>query len=146
MAEGGTYLLVLHCRAHIVRQVGVLGPVALVPGLYLYIGSARRGLAARLARHARSLKKHRWHIDYLLDGTALRLAEIWISGSLKECALAALIRQLPEVVLPQPGLGASDCRCRTHFYRYTGNPAALRHRLAAWGLEPATALLAAPTP
>ena len=36
-------------------------------GVYVYTGSATRGLEARIARHQRADKKIRWHFDHLPD-------------------------------------------------------------------------------
>lgn len=134
-----TYLLLLHCGRFATPSVGALGSVPLVPGTYLYVGSAKRGLAARLARHRRPLKKRRWHLDYLLDGRTLTLTESWLARSVGECDLAARILALPDSSLPRRGFGASDCRCPAHFFRFSGGLADLRQLLAAWGLEPYTA-------
>lgn len=131
----GSYLLVLKCRQRQAREVGALGVVALQPGYYLYVGSARRGLAARLARHARPDKKRRWHIDYLLDGQTLMLQEIWHSCTLAECSLAASLLALPATALVMPRFGASDCRCPAHFCRYEDTLSRLRQHLQTLGLR-----------
>lgn len=130
-----TYLLLLHCPRPAAPQVGALGKVLLAPGYYIYVGSARRGLAARLARHARPWKKRRWHIDYLLDGRTLTLKEIWLSSTLNECDLAARIAALAASSLPRPGFGASDCRCPAHFYCFEGELPELHHHLFSWNLQ-----------
>jgi Uri superfamily endonuclease len=109
--------------------VGALGKISLNPGCYLYVGSARRGLEARLRRHLRPDKKLRWHIDYLLSGDALTIQAIWTGNQLAECPLAGSLLTLPEVSVLQSRLGASDCRCPAHFFRYDGEPATLRQLL-----------------
>lgn len=115
-------------------QVGALGQVSLTPGLYLYVGSARRRLDARLRRHLRPEKKRRWHIDYLLAGDdALTIQEIWTGEQLAECQLARGLLVLPHVTIPQPRLGASDCRCPAHFFRYSADLPGLRQYLASFG-------------
>lgn len=76
-ASGGwlyTLSLALPRRRRI--RVGALGTFVFPAGRYLYTGSARRGAAARIARHARRDKRLRWHIDYfrrfaLLEGIRL---------------------------------------------------------------------------
>ncbi len=97
--------------------VGVFPDVSLNPGWYLYVGSARRGLKARLARHLRYDKKRRWHIDYLLNGHSLTIHNIFLGAPGEECRLAASLLALPGVSIPQVGLGASDCRCPAHIMR-----------------------------
>ncbi len=82
------------------------------PGLYLYAGSAKRGLAARLARHLRKRKPLRWHIDRLTVAGKVVGAAVgtWRSGL--ECRVAeALARRWG---LAAAGFGSSDCRCPGH--------------------------------
>ncbi len=129
-----TYILILHCHGHAVVQVGAIGMVAVTPGFYLYVGSARRYLAARLARHQRSQKRVHWHIDYLLASDVLNIQEIWTTGRLGECALAHALLTLPTSTVPHPRLGASDCRCPAHFFSWQGSLLALRQILPSWGL------------
>lgn len=63
--DAGVYMLLIRVRqaGHIVRAHKAW---TIVPGWYVYVGSAQRGLRARLARHARRKKQPHWHIDYLL--------------------------------------------------------------------------------
>lgn len=134
-----TYLLLLACSSKAVVRVGAVGEVALTPGCYLYIGSARRHLAARLARHRRTQKPFHWHIDYLLGSGVLAIQEIWLSLTSTECALAGTLLQHPAVTVPHPRLGASDCRCPAHFLRWQEQLASIRHFLLALGLRPKSA-------
>jgi Uri superfamily endonuclease len=130
-----TYLLIIQGKVWQQFAVGALGKLALQPGCYLYVGSARRGLEARLGRHGRPAKRQRWHIDYLLSGDALTIQEIWV-GQMPECQLAGSLLALPQVSIPQPRLGASDCRCPAHFCRYDQDLATLRQYLASLGFSP----------
>jgi hypothetical protein len=59
----GIYALVLRLTGGRARlRVGALGVLSFEPGYYCYVGSARRGLKARLQRHLRrSRKKKHWH-------------------------------------------------------------------------------------
>jgi Uri superfamily endonuclease len=128
-----TYLLITQQGAGQIYRVGALGEVYLEPGWYLYVGSARRHLAARLRRHLRVEKKRRWHIDYLLTGDALTIREIWVGEPGAECRLAMNLLSLPEITIPKPRLGASDCRCPAHFFRYDGDLATMRQHLLILG-------------
>ncbi len=96
-------------------QVGRLGIFHLPAGFYMYTGSARRGLTARVSRHFSRAKTLRWHIDYLLDGHA-RIVDVRYFAR-EECALN---RATPGRVLI-PRFGASDCRagCGSHL-KYLG--------------------------
>jgi Uri superfamily endonuclease len=127
-----TYALIIICQRFKHLQVGALGEVLLAPGWYLYAGSAKRNLEARLRRHLRPEKRPRWHIDYLLTGAACEIREIW-AGEQAECRLAASLLTLPEITIPKPRLGASDCRCPAHFYRYDGDLATLQQHLLILG-------------
>ncbi len=74
--------------------VGALGVVTLERGWYAYVGSARRGRAARVARHLRTDKPLRWHADYLFARHAASLAWLIDGASTglprpAECDLAA---------------------------------------------------------
>jgi hypothetical protein len=40
-----------------------------------------------------------------------------------------------EISIPNPRLGASDCRCPAHFFRFDGDPATLQHPLQAFGFS-----------
>ena len=96
--------------------IGRLGEFDFPAGRYVYTGSARRGLEARIARHLRPEKTLRWHIDYLLAAPGVRV--IGVTRSQRgECALN---RAVPGSV-PVPRFGASDCGagCVAHL-KYLG--------------------------
>lgn len=92
-------------------QVGRLGRFHFPAGDYVYTGSAKTNLEARIARHLRRDKRLRWHIDYLLAAPGVTVAEVIRSGR-EECELN---QATPGRVLV-PGFGASDCRrgCGSH--------------------------------
>lgn len=97
-------------------EVGRLGEFSFPAGCYVYTGSARRNLEARIARHLRQEKKLRWHIDWLLTSRGVRV--VGVSRSARdECAL----NQAARGAILVPGFGASDCRagCGSHL-RYLG--------------------------
>jgi len=87
--------------------IGRLGEFDIPAGRYLYSGSARRGLEARIARHLRRQKRLRWHIDYLLRAPGVRVVGV-IRSRRGECALNRSARGRVVVA----GFGASDCRAR----------------------------------
>jgi hypothetical protein len=66
-SQPGTYALLLEATTIQDVQIGKLGVLHMLPGIYVYVGSALGpgGLAARIERHARQEKTLRWHIDYL---------------------------------------------------------------------------------
>jgi Uri superfamily endonuclease len=111
-----TYQLVIELRVPVCLRIGRLGRFDFPAGRYVYTGSARRGLAARVARHLSGRKRLRWHIDYLLAASTARVTAVRLSRR-AECTLN---RATPGVV-PGPRFGASDCRagCASHL-KYLG--------------------------
>lgn len=91
--------------------IGRLGRFDFPAGCYVYTGSARRNLDARIARHCKAQKCAHWHIDYLLAAPGVRVTKVRRSA-VPECAL----NQRTQGVGPIPGFGASDCRagCGSH--------------------------------
>jgi len=115
-SQPGTYALLL--SATVIRDVpiGKLGVLHMMPGIYVYVGSALGpgGLAARIDRHALREKMPHWHIDYLRAET--RLLAIWYARGAKhrECHWAKILARAADTQIPLEGFGASDCRCRSH--------------------------------
>jgi Uri superfamily endonuclease len=90
-------------------------------GYYLYVGSAfgPGGLAARLTHHqsTRSPRKRpHWHIDYLRPYT--HLCEIWtLAGAPRmETTWCLALMNIPGLVAPVPGFGASDSTLPAHLF------------------------------
>ena len=63
--DKGLYIAVFALTRRLRLRVGALGSFTFRAGVYLYVGSAQRNLAARVERHGRKDKPLRWHIDYL---------------------------------------------------------------------------------
>lgn len=120
---GGAYLLQLELRRPARMLVGALGKVNLPAGHYLYVGHARRGMAARVARHQRlaqeKVGKVHWHIDYLLMQPQIKRARIETFPGQGECALSREIAQREGIGVPVPRFGATDCTqgCAAHLYQ-----------------------------
>jgi len=106
----------LHIRVpHSLRiAIGALGVQGLPAGHYIYTGSARRGLRARLARHQRKRKSLRWHIDYLLRSAKIAGIDVFEIGETDECTLARQTLFLPGSQIIVRGFGSSDCGCPAH--------------------------------
>ncbi len=121
-ADGGAYGLVLWCRTAVRVRVGALGLVALRPGWYCYVGSARSGLRARLARHLRTVRKRaHWHIDYVRRRTRPVALLVWEGEEADECALSDAVAALADGSVE--GFGCSDCRCASHLHHFVRDPA-----------------------
>lgn len=85
-------------------------------GDYIYIGSAKGCLEARLRRHLKKDKKSFWHIDYLLKDERTRISQIWIILKSIECETADVFDKEPICELVKKGFGSSDCNCLTHLF------------------------------
>jgi Uri superfamily endonuclease len=116
----GSYVLVLFMQKPSWIKAGKLPKREFRPGIYLYIGRAKKHLRGRLARHLRSEKKFFWHIDYLLREA--RIKEIWYQlDFFNECHIASeIIEACGEDCSPILGFGASDCQCPSHLIYYNG--------------------------
>ncbi|HEX22686.1 MAG TPA: GIY-YIG nuclease family protein [Chromatiales bacterium] len=112
-----TYQLHIAVSRLRILSIGRLGTFRFPSGRYLYTGSARRNLVARVRRHLSQDKKLRWHIDYLLTAHAVKVVDVSLSRD-SECPLNQ--RVAGEIIVP--GFGASDCRahCGSHL-KWLGN-------------------------
>jgi Uri superfamily endonuclease len=118
----GAYVLYIDIELQLTLQVGSLGSIVFPAGRYAYVGSARRGIAARVLRHKR-LAQHKegklhWHIDYLLIHRHTELVREAVLENEIECTISKRISSMNGVTVPVPGFGSSDCRagCRAHLY------------------------------
>ena len=114
MNNSGTYALVISLQVGLRLRAGRLGIHSLIPGYYVYTGSALGGLSGRLRHHLKLEKRLHWHIDYLLREAAI--SQIWYAlGQLRlECIWNAMVKSLPGAISSIPGFGASDCQCSSH--------------------------------
>ena len=115
----GSYILFIRLDSKI--SVNIRGRLTtLVPGYYLYIGSAfgAGGLSSRLHRHMRKKKKKHWHIDQITMLKSCSIEGIAISLNNKnECEIAQTLSSI-DAIEPQDGFGNSDCKsCSSHFFR-----------------------------
>lgn len=111
----GAYCLVMLLRKDCRIRVGALGVIEFRGGIYVYVGSAQSGVERRLERHTRSVKRRRWHIDYLLTRAEI-VSNAVISTERKddECEIARSLMQVDGAEVAVPGFGSSDCRCDSH--------------------------------
>ncbi|MCD6356321.1 MAG: GIY-YIG nuclease family protein, partial [Anaerolineaceae bacterium] len=99
-------------------EIPRFGEVHLIPGYYLYCGSAHGsgGLKSRINRHLSPQKTRFWHIDYLTG--SLMPFEIWyqINPKKNECAFLHFLHNELKGKLPIIGFGSSDCKmkCGSH--------------------------------
>jgi Uri superfamily endonuclease len=85
-------------------------------GLYLYVGSAKRGLEKRISRHLSKRKKRFWHIDYITTRRDVAVRAVVLS-TLSECKTLRTVSSLGTLVGNK--LGSSDCACPSHVVHVT---------------------------
>jgi Uri superfamily endonuclease len=109
-----SYQLVIEVRRSVRVTVGSLGLCRFAAGRYVYTGSARRNLEARIARHLSSAKKLRWHIDHLLNAPGVRVVDV-LRFDAPECD----VNRRTAGAIAVTRFGASDCRagCGSHLKR-----------------------------
>ncbi|MCC7353360.1 MAG: GIY-YIG nuclease family protein [Anaerolineae bacterium] len=121
---GGSYALLLHLNSPTLLRIGYMGLIPLLPGDYVYTGSARGpgGLAARVGRHLRlpEMRRARWHIDHLtaIAPPLALVARVHGDEERYECKWAALLARQPGISRPVPRFGSSDCACPSHLIRW----------------------------
>lgn len=111
-----SYQLTIEVAQPLRCVIGRLGEFDFPAGRWLYTGSARRALDARIERHLRAEKTLRWHIDYLLAQPGVAITRV-LRSAVDECRL----NQAAPGIVVVPGFGASDCRagCGAHL-RFLG--------------------------
>ena len=118
----GTYALHLYVWHARPISIGRLGQSHLPAGDYFYLGSARGagGLRARVGRHLRGDGTPHWHIDYLRAAAEVRNALYTVTDTPLECVWSQALAQLPDVCVPVPHFGSSDCRsgCEAHLVAF----------------------------
>jgi sugar fermentation stimulation protein A len=120
-SDAGNYLILLELTASRRVETGALGTVGFKKGWYVYSGSARKNLSARISRHLRKgRKKKHWHIDYLTPYAGRLKALPVMSCRNLECELAGDLARLGGK--PVEGFGSSDCRCTSHLFYFPDPP------------------------
>jgi len=112
--DQGSYLVIFRLPEKKRIRVGELGEFSLAGGYYIYVGSAKRGLSARINRHRRLRKNRFWHIDYLSAQAQFHAALPIRSSDDLECDIAAALHAISEGSVP--GFGSSDCACPSHLF------------------------------
>ena len=121
-SDSGVYLFALELGHGLRVNVGSLGSVLFKKGWYVYVGSAKRGLSSRLARHMNNSrgKVLRWHIDFLRNrARTVRAFPVPTRLDL-ECKLARDVRAIATEMVPR--FGCSDCSCPSHLFRFEVDP------------------------
>lgn len=140
--DRGCYAIMLHLRRETPIPTGALGTVRYPPGWYLYVGSARQGLQARINRHRRrGRKKLHWHIDYLREETSWVEAFPFRGPGRDEASLVEAFLPLADSSIPR--FGASDSTCESHLLHFHQDPRRSRDFIEALLQERRRTLLTA---
>ena len=116
----GDYVVVIYIDQDRNISIGAQGILHFPKGYYAYVGSAKKNLAARLARHQWKRKKMHWHIDYLRqEGVVTAVIPIRTADDL-EHELAAAITQIAPWHIDK--FGCTDCDCPSHLFGFPDNP------------------------
>ncbi len=122
--KSGTYAIVFHSDSNRSVPIGKLGTLDIVPGVYVYVGSAfgPGGLRARVGRHFVKQKKRRWHIDYLRS--EIEPVEVWFTyhARKQEHQWASTLASMRTASIPLPGFGSSHCGCQSHLFHFRRPP------------------------
>jgi len=112
----GVYVLIIQVNKDTDVNVGALGKLTFKKGLYGYVGSAQTNLEKRIKRHLRKEKRKFWHVDYLLDDDAAKIAKVFFkqAGKSEECETAKVIGERGRAI---NGFGCSDCNCKSHLFQ-----------------------------
>lgn len=106
-----TYCLELVLKKSVTARIGKRGTFVFQAGYYIYVGSARKNIQQRIARHLRTKKKQFWHIDYLLPYAHVKA--VWVSSLTEQQIVALLARDLES---PVAKFGASDTTNVSHLF------------------------------
>ncbi|NUQ70235.1 MAG: GIY-YIG nuclease family protein [Chthonomonadales bacterium] len=98
-------------------RIGALGDARFEAGVYVYTGSAARGIRARVSRHLARRGPKRWHLDYLLPHVRIVHVEAHVRPGFTECELNRSGLEIPCAAPALRGFGSSDCRCPAHLLR-----------------------------
>ncbi|SEM22793.1 Uri superfamily endonuclease [Mesobacillus persicus] len=95
--------------------IGKLGSFSFEKGTYVYVGSAKKNIQSRIARHLRIDKKFRWHFDYLRPYLKIEKFQTY-PGEEGECQLFRRLMKENNGSVPVHGFGSSDCKCASHLF------------------------------
>lgn len=114
----GTYCLLMELPVFRKIKVGRLGWLEFQLGYYLYLGSAfgPGGLKARINRHLKSIKKYRWHIDYLRRFCSMDSVYFSTEAKNLECVWSNHLSSIKNIQNSHQGFGSSDCSCFAHLF------------------------------
>ena len=111
-----SYQLHINLKNNIEIEIGKLGIFTFPMGNYIYTGSAKKNIDARIDRHKSKDKTLFWHIDFLLNDENAKITEVEKFAE-EECTLNQ--KASGEIIVA--GFGSADCKngCKSHL-KYLG--------------------------
>jgi Uri superfamily endonuclease len=130
----GTYLLQLALSRTVSITTGKLGRFKFCAGSYYYVGSAfgPGGLKARIRHHLNGSARLHWHIDYLSPYFEKVGAIMVETNENLECVFSSKIKELPFYLFEVERFGSSDCRCVSHLFGVSFDPAEKKVKEVKW--------------
>ena len=118
--DRGSYIVIMRLKQDRTLSVGSLGNLKFKKGYYLYVGSAKRNLSQRIARHQRKRKNMFWHIDYLRQYSDHCVSLPVRASADLECDIADALNNISQWNIPR--FGSSDCSCSSHLFGMRDDP------------------------
>lgn len=136
-------MLVLRSLKSTNAQIGRWGRLEIVPGYYVYVGSAfgPGGVPARISRHCKKQKTRHWHIDYLREHAEPLFVWYSFDPKILEHRWAQALTKMTGLS-PVKGFGCTDCKCLSHLFVSEKKPLLARFTNAVgspvktWVLQP----------
>jgi len=129
-SEKGNYLLTFQVEQSFACQIGKLGVAQFSAGTYHYSGSAQGGggIAARVKYHLKHHAHPHWHLDFLRPYIRFTACHWLISPPGWECRWMQCLQNEPNVHVPLPRFGASDCQtgCKAHLFQLERTPVQIK--------------------
>ena len=101
-------------------DIGSLKDQTFKAGWYVYCGSAKKNLSARVQRHLRIRKGMHWHLDYLRKEAGKVVGIPFRTQDEIEHDLAKDLMKLADWKITD--FGCSDCNCESHLFGFTEDP------------------------
>jgi sugar fermentation stimulation protein A len=113
MVSHGIYFLLLRLDTAQRMRIGARSG-DFPQGYYIYIGSAQGMLAQRIARHRRTHKKLKWHIDFFLQYARVIAVRVLPNAPKQREAQMAMALCCNADSIPMRKFGASDSPAVSH--------------------------------
>lgn len=118
--DSGCYVILLEFPKEKEIAIGSLGKQVFPAGWYVYCGSAKKNLAARVQRHLRVRKGMHWHLDYLRQEADKVVGIPFRTQDEIEHDLADGLKQIADWQISK--FGSSDCNCESHLFGFSEDP------------------------